>query len=298
MPQAIKIFSKRLTDTDIKKRLAIPAKALPSFPDLNGSHALDIHLMYGTKVWPIVCSIRKKGYKKPVFSSGWRNFVIHNNFNVGDRLTLYKVQDEDGSFHYKVEVEKQARASGSNLSSSSLSRYRKVDKTTGTSRTKVSNFRQKREQLPKADIASIKQEAAIMNLPDVATDAAPVAFIDHVIAKPSIWIFGTNVSDEATSKAHFKTEVQETEMRFFGLMKGICMGEPRSLKEEREIKSFGLAEGGAMAYSTSQAAGEAYYKSHTESLRLGFVLEQSTPYVGKLNLDLTLAPPILDGGQD
>ncbi|XVE94160.1 hypothetical protein REPUB_Repub01dG0257800 [Reevesia pubescens] len=114
--------------------------------------------------------------------------------------------------------------------------------------------------MPKADIASIKQEAAIMKLPDVATDAAPLAFIDHVIAKPPIWIFGTNVSDEVTSKAHFKTEVQETEI--------------------------------------SQAAGEAYYKSRTESLRLGFVLEQSTPYVGKLNLDLTLAPPIVDGGQD
>ncbi|XVE94159.1 hypothetical protein REPUB_Repub01dG0257700 [Reevesia pubescens] len=121
MPQATKIFSKSVTDTDIKKRLAIPAKVLPSFPDLNGTHALNIHLMYGTRVWPIVCSIRKRGYKKPVFSTGWRNFVIHNNFNVGDRLTLYKVQEEDGSFHYKVEVEKQARPSGSNLSSASLS---------------------------------------------------------------------------------------------------------------------------------------------------------------------------------
>ncbi|XVE94168.1 hypothetical protein REPUB_Repub01dG0258600 [Reevesia pubescens] len=115
MPQAIKIFSKSLTVTDINKRLAIPAKALHAFPDFNGSHALNIHLMYGTSVYPVVCSIRKKGHKKPVFSVGWRNFVIHNNFNVGDRLTLYKVQDEDGSFHYKVEVEKRYQIEGWSL---------------------------------------------------------------------------------------------------------------------------------------------------------------------------------------
>ncbi|XVE94172.1 hypothetical protein REPUB_Repub01dG0259000 [Reevesia pubescens] len=101
MPQAIMIFSKLLNYTDINKRLAIPEEALPAFSDFSGSHAVIIHLRFGTTEWPIVCSIRKKGYKKPVFSRGWRNFVIHNNFNVGDRLTLYKVQDEDGSFHYK-----------------------------------------------------------------------------------------------------------------------------------------------------------------------------------------------------
>ncbi|XVE94155.1 hypothetical protein REPUB_Repub01dG0257200 [Reevesia pubescens] len=292
MAQAIKMFSKSLTDTDINKRLAIPVKVLPAFSDFSGSHAVRIHLMYGTRVWPIVCSIRKKGHKKPVFSGGWRNFVICNNFNVGDRLTLYKVQDEDGSSHYRVEVEKPAsRPSGVLISPPALSlNHDQVDETSGT---KVLNFEHKQEQLPKAPI---KQEEAIMEPSD--------AFVGHVIAKPPIKIFGAKVSDEATSKAdHFKKE-QETEIKLYGITKGIGMGEPPlhsyyMTKEERETESFGLTNGGAMAYgTTSQAAGEAYYESRTEKLSLDLVLGQpisiSTPYTGEVNLDLTLAPPNLD----
>ncbi|OMO92225.1 hypothetical protein COLO4_17743 [Corchorus olitorius] len=69
--------------------------------------------MYGTRMWPIVCSVRKHGgYKKPVFSVGWRNFVICNGLEdkVGYELTLYKVQDMEDelgtNFHYSIQVEK------------------------------------------------------------------------------------------------------------------------------------------------------------------------------------------------
>ncbi|XVE94158.1 hypothetical protein REPUB_Repub01dG0257600 [Reevesia pubescens] len=280
MAQAIKMFSKSLTDTDIKKRLAIPAKVLPAFSDFSGSHAVIIHLMYGTRVWPIVCSIRKKGHKKPVFSGGWRNFVICNNFNVGDRLTLYKVQDEDGSSHYRVEVEKPAsRPSGVLISSPALSlNHDQVDENSVT--RKVLNFEHEQEQLPKAPIIL---EEAIMEPSD--------AFVGHVIAKQPIKIFGANVGDEATIKAdHFKNE-QETEMKLFGITKGIGMGEPPlpsyyMTKEERETESFGLTNGGAIAYGTT---------SRTEKLSLDLVMGQligiSTPYTGVVNLDLTLAPP-------
>ncbi|OMO92224.1 hypothetical protein COLO4_17742 [Corchorus olitorius] len=101
------MFSKLLTETDIKKRLAIPSYVLPSLPDFKGRHAVEIRLVYGTRVWPIICSVRKMGYKKPVFSVGWRDFVTYNQFNVGDEFKLYKVQEENGSsFYYRVEVEK------------------------------------------------------------------------------------------------------------------------------------------------------------------------------------------------
>ncbi|KAK8613795.1 hypothetical protein V6N13_101551 [Hibiscus sabdariffa] len=63
--------------------------------------------MYGTRMWPIDCTVRKKGYKKPVFSGGlWRGFVIGNKLNVGDRISMYKVPDS----HYMVEVEKEKPA--------------------------------------------------------------------------------------------------------------------------------------------------------------------------------------------
>ncbi|XWS67486.1 hypothetical protein CRYUN_Cryun04dG0010700 [Craigia yunnanensis] len=299
MPQAIKVFSKILTDTDNRKRLAIPVKILPALPDFNGSHAVKIHLMYGTRVWPIICSVRKNGYKKPVFSRGWRSFVICNNFNVGDELTLYKVHDEAGSSHYRVEVKKPARPSG-DLSPRALSLNQDVGETTGTSRTQVRYFEHEQEQLLKAADAPIKKEGgAIMELADVAVDA-PVPFVDHVISKQPCWIFGTNLSDEGTRKAHFKNE-RETEMKFFGIAMGKCMGKPLHsyymTKEERQIKFFGLADGGAMACGTSQAAGEACYRSSIERHSLDLVQGQATPYAGEVNLDLTLAPPIVDGGQ-
>ncbi|KAK8485840.1 hypothetical protein V6N13_149675 [Hibiscus sabdariffa] len=78
--QATKMFSKKLTDNDVKKR-------------------------------PLVCTVRKKGYKKPVFSGRlWTDFVICKKLNVGDGISLHKVEDEDGSSHYRVEVEKQDEA--------------------------------------------------------------------------------------------------------------------------------------------------------------------------------------------
>ncbi|KAL4347792.1 hypothetical protein GQ457_17G001580 [Hibiscus cannabinus] len=171
--QSTMMFSKLLTETDIKKRLAIPAKILPSLPAFNGSHAIRIHLMYGTRMWPIDCTVRKKGYKKPVFSGGlWRDFVIGNKLNVGDRISMYKVQDS----HYRVEVLEKEKPD-----------------------------------------APIKQEGAVIELANAATRT----FVDHVFAKPSIRIFGANMTDE---KAHFNIE----------------------------NKSFGITnatEGGAMGYA-------------------------------------------------
>ncbi|KAG4205936.1 hypothetical protein ERO13_A04G133025v2 [Gossypium hirsutum] len=99
------VFSKLLSDTDINKRLAVPSAIQSSLPPFNGGHALIFHFLHGTSFWPILYSTRRKGYNKPVFSGRlWRNFVFYNNLNVGDRFTLYRVQVEDGSSYYMVEV--------------------------------------------------------------------------------------------------------------------------------------------------------------------------------------------------
>ncbi|MBA0574949.1 hypothetical protein Golob_025009 [Gossypium lobatum] len=234
---ATNMFSKLLTENDIKNRLAIPVKILPSLPGFNGSHAVRIQLMYSTRIWPIVCTVRKQGYKKPVFSGGlWRNFIC-NSFNVGDRITMFKVQYEDGSCLYRVEVEKLADSN----------QYGDL-------------------QIHKASDAPIKQEGVIpiMELPNVANDT----FVDHVIAKPPVRIFGTNTTDE---------------MKCLGDTKDTDMGEPPLLspsmaKGERETNLFGITEGGAnvMAYS-----GEACCCNIITDLRL--------------SLDLTLAPPNMEG---
>ncbi|XVF68231.1 hypothetical protein PTKIN_Ptkin10aG0188600 [Pterospermum kingtungense] len=287
------VLSKILTNTDVEKRLAIPTKTLPSLPGFNGSHEITIQLMYRKKMWPIVCTIRKKGqYKKPVFSGGWRDFVVRNNIEVGDRLTLFKVHDEAGSFYYKVQVQKLAQPSGDHLSPSSSA---EASQGTGTSPTRASNFRNKQDQvLVESDAAPIKQEEAIAEFSDVVVDWPVVAFADPFIPKSRIRIFGANIRDEATNIAHFKAE-QESKMKFFG----ICMGEASIhayYNEERAIKVLGLAEDSAMPYDTSQAVGDAHHKTRTEGLSLDLNLGQSsTPYAGILTLDLTLAPAIVDG---
>ncbi|GMJ08251.1 hypothetical protein HRI_004494300 [Hibiscus trionum] len=104
------LFSKKLKVTDIEKRLAIPKKIMSSLPDFNGGHAIHIQLVHGTKTWPIICTVRTQWYKKLVFSGGlWRSFVIGNKLNAGDRINMYKVQDDDGSFsHYRVEMDQPA----------------------------------------------------------------------------------------------------------------------------------------------------------------------------------------------
>ncbi|GMJ03640.1 hypothetical protein HRI_004033200 [Hibiscus trionum] len=130
------LFSKKLTDTDVKKRLAIPAETLLFLPVFSeSSHAININLVYGTRKWPIVCTIRKK----PVFSGRlWRDFVICNNLNVGARISMHKVQDEDGSSsHYRVELEKPCS---------------KEDETTAPCRRKVCNNKQKQPPIKQDEI--------------------------------------------------------------------------------------------------------------------------------------------------
>ncbi|MBA0631166.1 hypothetical protein Godav_003184, partial [Gossypium davidsonii] len=108
------VFSKSLTGTEIKKRLSIPSNILPSLPSFNRSHAVRIKLMYGTEIWPIICTIRKKGYKKPFFSGPlWRNFVISKKLRIGDRIRMYKVHD--GCSDCRLEVEKPTATSNMEL---------------------------------------------------------------------------------------------------------------------------------------------------------------------------------------
>ncbi|KAL4348316.1 hypothetical protein GQ457_17G001590 [Hibiscus cannabinus] len=192
--QSTMMFSKLLTQTDIRKRLAIPSKVLSSLPAFNGSHAIGIHLMYGTRLWPIDCTVRKKGYKKPVFSGGlWRGFVIGNKLNVGDRIIMYKVQDS----HYRVEVDKEKKKPAACNQHGALSFNHGVDQTP-VSVTFSKKVCSKRKQAPDEPI---KQEGAAIELANVAART----FVDHAIVKPSIGTFGANMSDE---KAHFSIELK------------------------------------------------------------------------------------------
>ncbi|GKV24395.1 hypothetical protein SLEP1_g34010 [Rubroshorea leprosula] len=100
----MQLFSKPLTSTDTRKRLAIPTKSLTSLLHNEGGNAVELHVRHGTAVWPIMCTTRKKGHKKPVLSKGWRSFALKNKLNVGDIVTLFKEEDEAGYLNYRIEV--------------------------------------------------------------------------------------------------------------------------------------------------------------------------------------------------
>ncbi|GLT85818.1 hypothetical protein SLE2022_039930 [Rubroshorea leprosula] len=109
MPQTIMLFQKPLKPTDITKRLAIRSKSLEFFPNFNGAHTVQLNIWYEDRVWPMVCSTRKRRYKKPVFSNGWIPFVRRNHLDVGDVVTLYREEGEAG-FWYRIEVDRATRA--------------------------------------------------------------------------------------------------------------------------------------------------------------------------------------------
>ncbi|MBA0785647.1 hypothetical protein Gotri_024984 [Gossypium trilobum] len=95
------IFFKELTDTDVKKRLVVPKEYQDFFLPSYGRLPAKIKLMYDGKIWEVKCTVRTKGYLRPVLTVGWKMFVVANELKVGDRITMYK--DEDGFSHYMVE---------------------------------------------------------------------------------------------------------------------------------------------------------------------------------------------------
>ncbi|KAK8613792.1 hypothetical protein V6N13_101548 [Hibiscus sabdariffa] len=258
-----RLFTKKLKVTDIEKRLAIPTKILSSLPGFNGGHAVHIQLVHDTKTWPIVCTVRRQGYSKPVFSVGWRKFVAGNKLNVGDRITMYKVQDEDGgSSHYRVEIEQPTTSNQDcTFPSPTLSLNQGGDEI---------EFGNEHEQLPEAADEPIKQEGANVAADTLVEDV-------HVTTKlPPAKVFGgTNISYEFETKAHLDTETK----CFGGIMNdiGMCVAEPPLVspymaKKESDINFFGLA---------------------TKALAYGYghgTIDQLAA-AGQMNLDLTLAPP-------
>ncbi|OMO75185.1 hypothetical protein CCACVL1_16282 [Corchorus capsularis] len=276
------IFSKLLTETDIKKRLAIPSNALPFLPDFNGRHAVEIRLLYRKRAWPIICSVRKMGYKKPVFSGGWRDFVTYNQFNVGDVFKLHKHKETGSFFYYRVEVDKK----------------QPIPPALSATNIFLNNFEQELEQVFKvaALIPAVKEERAVTVTEPSPTDHASVT-ADHVISSTSTnTIFNTG---GISKEDQFKNE-HEAEINFFGAKPIIIgMSEPpfhayyttKSVLDMMMIKPFDDLDGvgGSLA---SHADAEAYYKSK-QRLNLDLVLAQPTPiHEGQvLNLDLTLAQP-------
>ncbi|EOX98130.1 hypothetical protein SCA6_006377 [Theobroma cacao] len=109
----MKLFSKLLSQTDIRKRLSIPMKSFQSFPRFKAAHALDLQVKDESGVlWQFRLCIRKKNYLKPVFSTGWGKFVQSKNLQVGDKVKLYKEADQASGAQFKIKAKKAVKIFG------------------------------------------------------------------------------------------------------------------------------------------------------------------------------------------
>ncbi|KAI9160581.1 hypothetical protein LWI28_009639 [Acer negundo] len=91
---AIVIFSKPLTKTDIEERLAVPTHALEHINMPEG----DNHVYpkdSGGREWRFRCYTRPNGHPKPVFTTGWLDFVHAKGLQTGDQVTFSMLEDEN-----------------------------------------------------------------------------------------------------------------------------------------------------------------------------------------------------------
>lgn len=112
----MKILSKTLSETDVKKRCAVPMKYFKRkrFPKLQGDDKVDFVVKDESgQDHTLCCSKRKLGndpnqpkHPKPVLIKGWIPFVRKKKLRAGDTVIIYEEQDEGGSMQRRIKVEK------------------------------------------------------------------------------------------------------------------------------------------------------------------------------------------------
>ncbi|KAK8613800.1 hypothetical protein V6N13_101556 [Hibiscus sabdariffa] len=257
-----KVFSKTLSKTDAKKRLAIPTRSMGSLPEfINGSHAIRIGLNCGTKTWPIQYTISKNGSnKRPSFTSGWTQFVACNGLKPGDEISLHKV---GRSSLYRVEVDKAVDGSPSNQHRALPSPLLPLNHGVGGT-----NLRNEPQQLPRAADAATetlysKFPAKTMQVKEKSDGRLPSGQnfkADQVLRPnpkeitraPSPRVIGAEISDPVADKGK---------------------PSPSGLPAE----GVAMAAHGGSGTSQLDAAGEACCKVATDHPRLGLDLVPENP---------------------
>ncbi|XVE99756.1 hypothetical protein REPUB_Repub03eG0228400 [Reevesia pubescens] len=108
----MEVFSKILTKTDVDKRLAIPTDCLKHFRFDKNKDSESLQVMdENGGIWNLRCYTRRRGYSKPVLSSGWRQFVTCSGIRAGDRVNFYIDYKQEVS--YRIEVKRKFMIFGS-----------------------------------------------------------------------------------------------------------------------------------------------------------------------------------------
>ncbi|KAK1582502.1 hypothetical protein Q3G72_015659 [Acer saccharum] len=101
------IFSKKLSDTDVSHRLAIPSKKLNQIAPLSLGQEERIAVIDDTEhQWSFLLSTRKEGdYLKPVIIGEWLQFVRERHLRKGDKITFYRETIENNEVRFRIGIE-------------------------------------------------------------------------------------------------------------------------------------------------------------------------------------------------
>ncbi|KAF2319893.1 hypothetical protein GH714_020150 [Hevea brasiliensis] len=104
------LFTKKLTDTDVRYRMAFPMENYQQdvfeMPKGELSKQFEVIDMEDNSVKKFTCSKRSKGHPKPVFCKGWIGFVKEKQLLEGDEVIFYKEEDGTGRFTIKIQARK------------------------------------------------------------------------------------------------------------------------------------------------------------------------------------------------
>ncbi|KAK0595499.1 hypothetical protein LWI29_007291 [Acer saccharum] len=102
----MEIFSKSLKQTDISARLTVPTRALKHINMPEGDNKVNLSPRDSDgNEWRFTCYTRPDGHPKPAFTTGWLDFVRAKGLQIGDKVTLSKLEDEDeagGAPQYRI----------------------------------------------------------------------------------------------------------------------------------------------------------------------------------------------------
>ncbi|KAL9351031.1 hypothetical protein Peur_058286 [Populus x canadensis] len=108
----MQIFSKVLTDTDVRFRFSLPTHCLQHL-DFAGNNSVDLHVKDSCGELRVIRCLKRDGdYDKPVLSKGWRQFVTYYELTVGDKVVLYSEDDHNLGSQFRIEAKRRINLFG------------------------------------------------------------------------------------------------------------------------------------------------------------------------------------------
>ncbi|GKV30566.1 hypothetical protein SLEP1_g39367 [Rubroshorea leprosula] len=97
-------FEKVLTETDINEMLVIPTHFMNNLPANDGGHSVNVTVDASGVQRTFGYYTRRDANRRPVFRTGWRNYVRDKGLRAGDRIIFECV---DGFPRYRIRAQRQ-----------------------------------------------------------------------------------------------------------------------------------------------------------------------------------------------